>query len=82
MMKQFAHSGSKARDVMVTFSNRFLAANVGRVANRKGPMSAEKAWNLACSVCHNAEFSREPGARQSKQEIQLGRGWREFAGDG
>ena len=70
MMKHFAHCGSKAREVMVVFSNRYLASNARNVANRKGPMSAEKAWTLAGSVCANAGFSREPGARPSKPEVQ------------
>ena len=70
MMKNFAHCGSKAREVMISFSDRYLARNAGMVANRKGPMSAEKAWTLAGSVCHSAGFSREPGARLSKPEAE------------
>ena len=70
MMKHFAHCGSKAREVMITFSNRYLASNARNVANRKGPMTAEKAWTLAGSICNSAGCSREPGARLSKPEIQ------------
>ena len=37
-MKMFAHCGGKAKDVMLTFSNRLLASNSSRAANKKGPL--------------------------------------------
>ena len=40
-MKLFRHCENKAKDIMVTFSNRFLAGNSSRVANKQGPMSYE-----------------------------------------
>ena len=40
-MRHFAHCRSKAKEVMVCFSNRYLAANANRAANRQSPMSFE-----------------------------------------
>ena len=64
-MKLFSHCGNKAREVMVEFSNRLLASNSSRVANKRGPLTYEKAWNLAGSTCFNAGFDREPPATRS-----------------
>ena len=41
-MRLFAHCRGKAKDVMVNWSNRFLAANASRAANRDSPMSYDK----------------------------------------
>jgi hypothetical protein len=41
-MRHFAHCRSKAKEVMVCFSNRYLAANANRAANRQSPMGCEK----------------------------------------
>ena len=41
-MRLFAHCTYKAKDVMIGWSNRFLAANANRAANRNSPMSFEK----------------------------------------
>ena len=41
-MRLFVHCRGKAKDVMVTWSNRFLAANASRAANRDSPMSYDK----------------------------------------
>ena len=64
-MKLFGHCGNKAQLVMIEFSNRFLASNSSRVANKRGPLSYEKAWNLAGSTCFNAGYEREPPAVRS-----------------
>ena len=45
-MKLFRHCQDKAKDIMVTFSNRFLAGNSSHVANKQGPMSYERAMNI------------------------------------
>ena len=41
-MKSFAHCGYKAKDVMVSFSNRYLAASASRAANRESPMDFDR----------------------------------------
>ena len=59
-MKLFAHCGAKSKEVMVDFVNRLLASNASRVANKQGPMSYERAWNLAGNRAVFYEFEREP----------------------
>ena len=41
-MRHFAHCRGKAKEVMVCFSNRYLAANANRAANRETPMAFDK----------------------------------------
>lgn len=59
-MKLFNHCEGKAREVMVDFSNRLLASNASRAANRRGPMPYDRAWNLAGNVAISHGFGREP----------------------
>ena len=74
-MKLFTHCGNKAQDVMVDFSNRLLSSNSSRVANKRGPLPYEKAWNLAGNCCFNAGFDREPPAsRKFFQDNNMVRG--------
>ena len=41
-MKMFSHCGNKAKDVMVAYSNKYLAASASRAANRESPMDFER----------------------------------------
>ena len=59
-MRLFAHCDGKAKDVMVGFSNRCLAANANRAANREPPMSYDEALNKAGNACYSRGFAREP----------------------
>ena len=61
-MKMFAHCHDKAREASIMFSNRLLAANSSRVANRHGPMSMERSKNLAGTVCQGLNCSKDPPA--------------------
>ena len=70
-MKNFAHCGVKARDVAITYSNRLLAKNSSLAANRKGPLTYERAFNLAGNVAIDAGFEREPPAGRSTNHSAL-----------
>ena len=59
-MKNFSHCGHEAKEVMVRFSNRLLTSNSQRAASRKKPVSYERAWNLAGTVCMEHGYSKEP----------------------
>ena len=64
-MKMFAHcvnrSGSSdAKEVLISFSNRFLTSNSKNAASKKGPLSYERAKNLAGNVCVDRGHPREP----------------------
>ena len=61
-MKMFAHCHGKAREASILFSNRLLAANSQRAANRGGPVNMERAKNLAGTVCHGLGCSKDPPA--------------------
>ena len=61
-MKNFSHCGHEAKEVMVRFSNRFLTSNSQSAARRKKPLSYERAWNLAGSVCMELGYNKEPPA--------------------
>ena len=61
-MKLFAHCEEKSRLVMIEWANRFLMANASRAASKKGPMSFERAYNLATKVCGDHQFAKEPPA--------------------
>ena len=49
-MKSFSHCGHKAKDVMVAFSNRYLAASATRAANRESPMDFDRCVYLVNCV--------------------------------
>ena len=64
-MKMFNHCVSRsglngAKEVMIAFSNRFLTSNSQRAASKKGPLTYERAKNLAGNVCVDMGYSREP----------------------
>ena len=64
-MEMFNHCVSRtgsngAKEVMIAFSNRFLTSNSQRAASKKGPLTYERAKNLAGNVCVNMGYSREP----------------------
>ena len=61
-MKMFAHCGASAKDVMILFSNRFLTSNSQRAASKKGPLSYERAENLARNICGDEGFAKDPVA--------------------
>jgi len=61
-MKMFVHCGTKAKDVIVQFSNRFLASNSKAAANQEPPMDFDRALNLAGTACYTAGYAREPPA--------------------
>ena len=42
VLRSFAHCAPKSKEVMVAFSNRYLAANANRAANRETPMPYDK----------------------------------------
>ena len=41
-MRMFVHCKTEAKNVMMGFSNRFLAANANRAANRETPKSYDE----------------------------------------
>ena len=64
-MKMFAHcinrnGSSDAKEVLISFSNRFLTSNSKNAASKKGPLSYERAKNLAGNVCVDRGHPREP----------------------
>ena len=64
-MEMFNHCVSRtgsngAKEVMIAFSNRFLTSNSQRAASKKGPLTYERAKNLAGNVCVDMGYSREP----------------------
>ena len=68
-MKLFAHCEGEARKVMIEWANRFLQANANRAASKAGPMSYERAYNLAGSVCKDHEFPKEPPATKGRAAV-------------
>ena len=68
-MKLFAHCEGEARKVMIEWANRFLQANASRAASKDGPMSYERAYNLAGSVCKDHEFPKEPPATKGRTAV-------------
>ena len=77
-MRMFAHcvnrSGvSEAKEVMIAFSNRVLTSNSQRAATKKGPLSYERAMNLAGNVCVDMRHAREPPVgHRGGDQAQLG----------
>jgi hypothetical protein len=65
-MKMFQHCGNEAKDVMVSFSNRFLTSSSQRAASKKGPLSYERAKSLAGNVCADLGHAKEPSATKVK----------------
>ena len=65
-MKLFAHCEAEARKVMIEWANRYLQANASRAASKDGPMSFERAYNLAGSVCKDHKFPKEPPATKGR----------------
>jgi uncharacterized membrane protein YgcG len=65
-MKMFQHCNSDAKEVMIAFSNRFLTSNSQRAASKKGPLSYERAMNLAGTVSMDHGYSKEPPAVKGK----------------
>ena len=59
-MKMVAHCGANAKDVMVLFINRFRRSNSQQAASQKGPLTFERAENLAKNICGDKEYAREP----------------------
>ena len=49
---------------MIEWANRFLMANASRAASKKGPMSYERAYNLASKV-HQVTISSLKSLQQS-----------------
>ena len=68
-MKLFGHCESEARKVMIEWANRYLQANANRAASKAGPMSYERAYNLAGSVCKDHEFPKEPPATKGRAAV-------------
>ena len=71
-MKMFAHcvnrnGSSGAKEVMIAFSNRCLTSNSQKAASKKGPLTYERAKNLAGNVCVDMGYAREPslGVKQA-----------------
>ena len=76
-MKMFSHcvnrnGSSDAKEVLIDFSNRFLTSNSQRAVSKKGPLSYERAKNIAGNVCVDRGHPREPqlGAPQSAAEVR------------
>ena len=67
-MKLFSHCDSNARKVMIEWANRFLQANATRAANGEGPMSFERAYNLAGTVCQEHDYGKEPPAGKGRTD--------------
>jgi uncharacterized membrane protein YgcG len=65
-MKLFAHCEDNARKVMIEWANRYLQANSSRAANVEGPMSYERAFNLAGTVCRENDYEKEPPATKGR----------------
>ena len=51
---------------MIEWANRYLQANANRAASKDGPMSYERAYSLAGSVCKDHKFPKEPPATKGR----------------
>jgi hypothetical protein len=65
-MKLFCQCGDQARDTMIEWANRYLQANASRAASGEGPMSYERAYCLAGTVCRDRGYEKEPPAAKNK----------------
>ena len=61
-MKLFSHCEGEAKAIMIEWANRYLQANASRAANDEGPMSYERAYNLAGNVCSDHHYAKEAPA--------------------
>ena len=87
-MRMFQHCGYEAKEVMIAFSNRLLTSNSQRAASKKGPLSFERAFSLAGSVCMDHGYDKELPATKGnafvnvKTGFQGGRGGHNAGGRG
>ena len=59
-MKLFAHCGEVAKKVMIVFSNKILTSNAQGAASKKGPLTFERALNVAGNTCLDLGYAKDP----------------------
>ena len=59
-MKMFAHCGEGAKKVMIKFSNKILTSNAQGAASKKGPLTFERALNVAGNTCLDLDYAKDP----------------------
>ena len=59
-MKLFAHCGEGAKKVMIKFSNKILTSNAQGAASKKGPLTFERALNVAGNTCLDLDYAKDP----------------------